>query len=105
MWVSEVFSSDAVSIVSWIAARTRRVDVGTAVMQIPARAPVVHGCSSSVRSMGTRTGPWRSRPECSCCSRSRSCVRTVVEQELGHRAGGRLRHRMTARRSGVTPGV
>ncbi|WP_206342027.1 LLM class F420-dependent oxidoreductase [Streptomyces ureilyticus] len=38
VWVSEAFGSDAVTVLSWIASRTTRIDVGTAVLQIPARS-------------------------------------------------------------------
>ena len=39
MWVSEAWGSDAVSMAAWIAARTSRIGVGTAVMQLAARTP------------------------------------------------------------------
>jgi F420-dependent oxidoreductase-like protein len=39
VWAAEAYGSDAVSVVAWVAAQTTRVDVGTAVMQIPARTP------------------------------------------------------------------
>lgn len=39
VWVSEAYGSDAVTLLTWIAAHTSRIDVGTAVMQIPARTP------------------------------------------------------------------
>jgi F420-dependent oxidoreductase-like protein len=39
VWSAEAYGSDAVSIIAWVAARTQRIDVGTAVMQIPARTP------------------------------------------------------------------
>jgi F420-dependent oxidoreductase-like protein len=39
VWVSEAYGSDAVTVLTWIAAHTTRIDVGTAVMQIPARTP------------------------------------------------------------------
>lgn len=40
-WVSEVYGSDAVSVASWILAKTERIRVGTAIMQIPARTPAL----------------------------------------------------------------
>ncbi len=40
-WVSEAYGSDAVSVVSWLAAHTQRIDVGAAVLQIPARTPAM----------------------------------------------------------------
>ncbi|HXF35655.1 MAG TPA: LLM class F420-dependent oxidoreductase [Actinomycetota bacterium] len=39
VWVSEAWGSDAVSMAAWIAARTSRIGVGTAVMQLAARTP------------------------------------------------------------------
>ncbi|AYY13478.1 LLM class F420-dependent oxidoreductase [Actinobacteria bacterium YIM 96077] len=39
VWAAEAYGSDVPTVLSWIAARTARVDVGAAVMQIPARSP------------------------------------------------------------------
>jgi F420-dependent oxidoreductase-like protein len=39
MWSAEAYGSDAVSLLTWYAAKTERIGVGTAVMQIPARTP------------------------------------------------------------------
>lgn len=39
VWASEVYGSDAVSVAAWILARTTRIRVGTAIMQVPARTP------------------------------------------------------------------
>jgi F420-dependent oxidoreductase-like protein len=39
VWAAEAYGSDAPSVLSWIAARTERIGVGSAVMQIPARTP------------------------------------------------------------------
>jgi F420-dependent oxidoreductase-like protein len=44
VWVAEVYGSDAVSIAAWILARTNKIRVGTAIMQIPARTPA---CAAS----------------------------------------------------------
>lgn len=41
VWAAEAYGSDAPTILSWIAGQTNRVDVGTAVMQIPARSPAM----------------------------------------------------------------
>jgi F420-dependent oxidoreductase-like protein len=41
VWVAEAYGSDAVTMLSWIAAQTERIDVGSAVMQIPARTPAM----------------------------------------------------------------
>src|SRR6266487_2936522 len=39
VWSAEAYGSDAVTLVTWAAARTKRIGVGTAIMQIPARTP------------------------------------------------------------------
>lgn len=39
VWAAEAYSSDSPSILAWIAGQTTRIDVGSAVMQIPARTP------------------------------------------------------------------
>ena len=41
VWAAEAWGSDAVSVLSWLAAHTERVDVGSAIMQIPARTPAM----------------------------------------------------------------
>src|SRR5688572_25554474 len=39
LWVAEAYGSDSPSILAWIAGQTERIDIGSAVMQIPARTP------------------------------------------------------------------
>ena len=39
VWAAEAYGSDAPSILAWIAGQTERIDLGSAVMQIPARTP------------------------------------------------------------------
>ncbi|HEX3812777.1 MAG TPA: LLM class F420-dependent oxidoreductase [Mycobacteriales bacterium] len=39
VWVAEAYGSDAPTVLAWVAAQTSRVDIGSAVMQIPARTP------------------------------------------------------------------
>jgi F420-dependent oxidoreductase-like protein len=41
VWAAEAYGSDAPSMLSWIAGQTERIDVGTAIMQIPARTPAM----------------------------------------------------------------
>jgi F420-dependent oxidoreductase-like protein len=41
VWSAEAYGSDAVTPVAWIAARTERIHVGTAIMQIAARTPAM----------------------------------------------------------------
>ncbi len=39
VWTSEAWGADAVTPLAWIAARTKRIGLGTAIMQMPARTP------------------------------------------------------------------
>jgi F420-dependent oxidoreductase-like protein len=39
VWTAEAYGSDAVSPAAWILAKTHKIKVGTAIMQIPARTP------------------------------------------------------------------
>jgi F420-dependent oxidoreductase-like protein len=39
VWASEAWSSDAVTVLTWLAAHTDRIGVGAAVLQMPARTP------------------------------------------------------------------
>ncbi|MYU22798.1 LLM class F420-dependent oxidoreductase [Streptomyces sp. SID8352] len=40
-WASEAYGSDAATVLAWVAARTERIDVGSAIFQIPARQPAM----------------------------------------------------------------
>jgi F420-dependent oxidoreductase-like protein len=40
-WAAEAYGSDAATVLAWVAARTERIDVGSGVMQIPARSPAM----------------------------------------------------------------
>lgn len=41
VWVAEAYGSDSPSMLAWIGALTERIDLGSAVMQIPARTPAM----------------------------------------------------------------
>jgi F420-dependent oxidoreductase-like protein len=41
VWSAEAYGSDAVTPLTWVAANTSRIRVGTAIMQIPARTPTL----------------------------------------------------------------
>lgn len=41
VWVAEAWGSDAVTVLSWIAARTSKIKVGSGIMQMPARTPAM----------------------------------------------------------------
>jgi F420-dependent oxidoreductase-like protein len=39
VWVSESWGADVATVLAWVAAQTQRIDVGSGIMQIPARSP------------------------------------------------------------------
>src|SRR5215475_627736 len=39
VWAAEAYGSDSPTVLAWVAAQAPRIDVGSAVMQIPARTP------------------------------------------------------------------
>jgi len=41
VWVAEAWGSDAVTVLSWIAARTTTINVGSGILQMPARTPAM----------------------------------------------------------------
>ncbi len=41
VWAAEAYGSDSPTVLAWLAAQTRRIHVGSAVMQIPARTPAM----------------------------------------------------------------
>ncbi|TDV43673.1 LLM class F420-dependent oxidoreductase [Actinophytocola oryzae] len=40
-WAAEAYGSDVPTVLSWVAAQTERIDVGSAILQIPARQPTM----------------------------------------------------------------
>src|SRR5690242_18969238 len=41
VWAAEAWGSDVVSVLGFVAPRTSRIDIGSAIMQIPARTPAL----------------------------------------------------------------
>src|SRR5204862_1523615 len=41
VWASEAYGSDAATMLAWIAGQTSRIDLGSAIFQIPARSPAM----------------------------------------------------------------
>ena len=54
VWTSEAYGSDAVSPAAWILARTSRIKVGTAIMQMPARTPTM--AAMTAMTLGAMSG-------------------------------------------------
>ena len=48
VWSAEAYGSDSVSMLAWIAGQTQQIDLGAAVMQIPARTPAMSSGSLDV---------------------------------------------------------
>src|SRR3954454_20016251 len=39
VWVAESYGSDVTSVLAWLAGQTKTIDLGAAIMQVPARPP------------------------------------------------------------------
>lgn len=50
VWAAEAYGSDAVTVLSWYAARTTRIRVGSAILQIPARTPAMTAMTAATLS-------------------------------------------------------
>ncbi|NAZ77662.1 LLM class F420-dependent oxidoreductase [Kineococcus sp. T13] len=46
-WVAEAYGTDAVSVLGWLAGRTSRIGLGSAVLQVPARTPAMTAMSAA----------------------------------------------------------
>lgn len=51
VWNAEAYGSDAPTTLAWLAAQTSRIDVGSAVMQIPARTPAMTAMTAATLDM------------------------------------------------------
>ena len=98
VWSSEAYGSDAVTPMAWVAARTTRVKVGSAIMQMPARTPATTAATiatldhlsegRALLGLGT-SGPqvvegWHGQPWGRPLARTREyveIVRTVLRRE------------------------
>jgi F420-dependent oxidoreductase-like protein len=47
VWASEAYGSDAISPLAWIGGRTRRIRLGTAIAQMPARSPATTAATAA----------------------------------------------------------
>jgi F420-dependent oxidoreductase-like protein len=53
-WAAEAYGSDAPTVLAWVAAQTERIDVGSAIFQIPARTPAMTAMTAAT--LDTLTG-------------------------------------------------
>ena len=54
VWAAEAYGSDSPTVLAWLAAQTERIDVGSAVMQIPARTPAMTAMTAASLDVLTR---------------------------------------------------
>ncbi|MDZ7782784.1 MAG: LLM class F420-dependent oxidoreductase [Halioglobus sp.] len=54
VWTAEAYGNDAVSLATWVLARTEKIRVGTAIMQMPARTPAM--CAMTSMSLNQLSG-------------------------------------------------
>ena len=53
-WVAEAYGSDAPTILSWVAAHTKRIDIGSGIFQIPGRTPA--NCAMTAATLDSLSG-------------------------------------------------
>ncbi|THA27209.1 LLM class F420-dependent oxidoreductase [Streptomyces sp. RKND-216] len=53
-WAAEAYGSDAPTVLSWVAAQTERIDIGSGIFQIPARTPAMTAMTAAT--LDTLTG-------------------------------------------------
>jgi F420-dependent oxidoreductase-like protein len=54
VWTAEAYGNDAVSLAAWVLAQTKKIRVGTAIMQMPARTPAM--CAMTAMSLHQLSG-------------------------------------------------
>ncbi|MGI8720979.1 MAG: LLM class flavin-dependent oxidoreductase, partial [Geodermatophilaceae bacterium] len=47
VWAAEAYGSDVPTVLAYLAAQTTRIDVGAAIMQIPARTPAMSAMTAA----------------------------------------------------------
>ncbi len=53
-WVAEAYGSDAPTVLAWVGAQTTRIDIGSAIFQIPGRTPA--NCAMTAATLDTLSG-------------------------------------------------
>ena len=103
VWVAEACSSDAATVLGWLAAQTSRIKIGSAIFQMPARSPAMTAmtaatldrlsggacCSASARRAAGGRGLARAalrQPAPARASTWRSCARRSHEARVRRRA-------------------
>ena len=53
-WVAEAYGSDAATVLAWVGAQTKTIDIGSAIFQIPGRTPA--NCAMTAATLDTLSG-------------------------------------------------
>lgn len=53
-WVAEAYGSDAPTVLAWVGAQTKNIDIGSAIFQIPGRTPA--NCAMTAATLDTLSG-------------------------------------------------
>ena len=53
-WVAEAYGSDAATVLAWVGAQTKTIDIGSAIFQIPGRSPA--NCAMTAATLDTLSG-------------------------------------------------
>ena len=64
IWTAEAYGSDAVTTLTWVAAKTERIKVGTAIMQMTARVPAMTAMTAATIDLLTNGRRRRKKPTC-----------------------------------------
>src|ERR1700751_5469259 len=108
VWVAEAWGTDAVSVLGWLPARTERVKLGSAIMQIPGRSPANTGMTAATLDLLSRgrfllglgtSGPqvvegWHGQPWGKPLTKTREyieIVRAALRREVVEHRGGHYR--------------
>ncbi len=97
VWSAEAYGSDAVSTIAWVAARTSRIGVGTAIMQIPARSPALTATTALTLDQ-LSSGPL---PASASACRARRSSRAGTACRSASRSGARASTSRSSARSGA----
>src|SRR5262249_645514 len=56
VWTAEAYGSDSVTTLTWLAAKTEKINVGTAIMQMTARVPAMTAMTAATLDLLTGGG-------------------------------------------------
>ena len=86
VWAAEAYGSDSPTVLAWLAAQTSTIDVGSAVMQIPARTPAMTAMTAASLDVSDRR-PFPAGPRRLRAAGIRGLARRAVRQAAGSDPG------------------